>query len=64
MRCFRKDRGGCHKNYIYYELNLSVLDEAILWMSELRREDRAEEPQKENKDVLAGGPQTVAAEGE
>lgn len=25
-----------YKNYIYYELNLSVLDEAILWMNELR----------------------------
>lgn len=25
-----------YKNFIYYELNLSVLDEAILWMSSLR----------------------------
>ena len=25
-----------YKNFIYYELNLSVLDEAILWMSDLR----------------------------
>ena len=25
-----------YKNYIYYELNLSVLDETILWISELR----------------------------
>ena len=24
------------KNFIYYELNLSILDEAIVWMSELR----------------------------
>ncbi len=24
------------KNYIYYECNLSVLDEAILWISDLR----------------------------
>lgn len=24
------------KNFIYYELNLSVLDEAILWMTQLR----------------------------
>ena len=24
------------KNFIYYELDLSILDEAILWMSELR----------------------------
>ena len=27
-----------YKNFIYYELNLSVLDEAILWISELRAE--------------------------
>lgn len=25
-----------HKNFIYYELNLSVLDEAILWITNLR----------------------------
>ncbi len=25
-----------YKNFIYYELNLSVLDEAILWMGNLR----------------------------
>lgn len=25
-----------YKNFIYYELNLSVLDEAIIWMKELR----------------------------
>ena len=25
-----------YKNFIYYELNLSVLDEAILWMSDLK----------------------------
>lgn len=24
------------KNFIYYELNLTVLDEAILWINELR----------------------------
>lgn len=24
------------KNFIYYELNLSVLDEAVLWINELR----------------------------
>lgn len=24
------------KNFIYYELNLSVLDEAIMWITELR----------------------------
>ena len=25
-----------YKNFIYYELNLSVLDEAIIWISTLR----------------------------
>ena len=25
-----------YKNFIYYELNLSVLDEAVLWINELR----------------------------
>lgn len=25
-----------YKNFIYYELNLSVLDEAILWMNDLK----------------------------
>lgn len=25
-----------YKNFIYYELNLSVLDEAIMWISNLR----------------------------
>ena len=25
-----------YKNFIYYELNLSILDEAIMWMSDLR----------------------------
>ena len=25
-----------YKNFIYYELNLTILDEAIVWMSELR----------------------------
>lgn len=25
-----------YKNYIYYELNLTVLDEAILWIANLR----------------------------
>ena len=27
-----------YKNFIYYELNLSILDEAILWMDQLREE--------------------------
>lgn len=25
-----------YKNFIFYELNLSILDEAIMWMSDLR----------------------------
>ncbi|MCI5480753.1 MAG: metalloregulator ArsR/SmtB family transcription factor [Lachnospiraceae bacterium] len=25
-----------YKNFIYYELNLSILDETIMWMSNLR----------------------------
>lgn len=25
-----------YKNFIYYELNLSILDEAIIWISNLR----------------------------
>ncbi|MGN1112784.1 MAG: metalloregulator ArsR/SmtB family transcription factor [Acutalibacteraceae bacterium] len=29
-----------YKNYIYYELNLTVLDEAILWLGNLRGEDK------------------------
>ena len=29
-----------YKNYIYYELNLSILDEAIMWIRNLRGEQR------------------------
>lgn len=25
-----------YKNYIYYELNLSILDEAVMWIKELQ----------------------------
>ena len=25
-----------YKNFIYYELNLSILDETIMWISKLR----------------------------
>lgn len=25
-----------YKNFIYYELNLSILDEAIMWMNQLK----------------------------
>ena len=31
------------KNFIYYELNLSGLDEAILWMTRLREPNAASE---------------------
>ncbi len=31
-----------YKNYIYYEVNLSILDEAIVWLSDLR--DKAPTP--------------------
>lgn len=27
-----------YKNFIYYELNLSILDEAVMWLKELRGE--------------------------
>lgn len=27
-----------YKNFIYYELNLTVLDEAIMWISDLKEE--------------------------
>lgn len=28
-----------HKNFIFYELNLTVLDEAVMWMMNLRGEN-------------------------
>ena len=28
-----------YKNFIYYELNLTILDEVILWIDSLRKED-------------------------
>lgn len=28
-----------HKNFIYYELNLTVLDEAVMWIMNLRGEN-------------------------
>ncbi len=37
------------KNFIYYELNLTVLDEAILWMIQLREPNvLSEKPQTSN----------------
>ena len=32
-----------YKNYIYYELNLSILDETIMWITKLREEQGSEE---------------------
>lgn len=32
-----------YKNFIYYELNLSVLDEAILWLDRLKGERKSED---------------------
>ena len=29
-----------YKNYIYYELNLSILDETIMWINNLRGDQR------------------------
>lgn len=41
-----------YKNFIFYELNLTVLDEAILWIRELRGEKEENPPhylyEKEN----------------
>ena len=31
-----------YKNFIYYELNLSILDETIMWITELREEQDGE----------------------
>ena len=31
-----------YKNFIYYELNLSILDETIMWITELREEQGGE----------------------
>ena len=30
------------KNFIYYELNLSILDEAVMWISDLKGEKNEE----------------------
>lgn len=29
-----------YKNFIYYELNLSILDEAVMWLTELKGESK------------------------
>ena len=31
-----------YKNFIYYELNLSILDEALMWISDLKGEKNEE----------------------
>ncbi len=44
-----------HKNFIYYELNLTVLDEAILWITRLREPAvPAKEPQTSDPPESAG----------
>lgn len=32
-----------YKNFIYYELNLTILDEVILWIYSLRKDDENED---------------------
>ena len=44
------DRQG---KYIYYELNMSVVDEILEWVSALRGEDRDEKTNKTNKKQAA-----------
>lgn len=39
-----------HKNFIYYELDLTVLDEAIVWLDQLRGDEKNEK--ETNKNVL------------
>lgn len=31
-----------YKNFIYYELNLTILDEVVFWIDSLRRDDNDE----------------------
>ncbi len=31
-----------HKNYVYYQLNISVVEEAILWLAQLKSEEEGE----------------------
>ena len=37
-----------YKNYIYYELNTSVLEEAMLWLKDIRGETVIEKHKKKN----------------
>ncbi len=32
-----------HKNYVYYQLNTSVVEEAMLWLAQLKGEDGTHE---------------------
>lgn len=43
-----------YKNFIYYEVNLSVLDEAIVWLSKLRGGN--EDENEKNRLLCADGP--------
>ncbi len=31
-----------HKNYVYYQLNISVVEEAMLWLAQLKSEEEGE----------------------
>lgn len=35
------------KNFIYYDLNTSVVEEVMLWLSDLRGDDNYEDPDQE-----------------
>ena len=36
-----------YKNFIYYELNLTILDEAVMWLESFRKVDEHENNNKE-----------------
>lgn len=38
------------KNYVYYSLNASVLEEVLLWLQDLKGENSDEEQQQERDD--------------
>ncbi|MCI9366815.1 MAG: winged helix-turn-helix transcriptional regulator [Oscillospiraceae bacterium] len=52
-----------HKNFIYYELDLTVLDEAILWLNELRGGANHEAEETIHRRSSASGTGTGAGAG-
>lgn len=38
-----------YKNFIFYELNLTILDEVIFWIDGLRRDGKDEKDEKDEK---------------